>query len=156
MSNKYSSLMHESQGLARTLVGLAETINSQSKDISDTYSSGAVDSIPYSDMPLNLSKGFVMFRTHHEPGKLDLFMVKAMAGSTLPAHQHSSSVQSIIVISGTLEVCVEGEKFVLLPHGAKEILEGQVHSLKAVTDCLFIKFFRPPLMDTYVYKVLAD
>jgi quercetin dioxygenase-like cupin family protein len=64
------------------------------------------------------------------------------AGSAAPIHTHIHE-QTIDVISGQLEVTIEGEVRVLGPGQGAVIPSNIPHGAKAVTDCFIIDTFSP-------------
>jgi len=64
------------------------------------------------------------------------------AGAFAPEHQHPHE-QTVNVLSGTLELTVEGTTHVL-PAGASFVIPPDVrHAARAVTDCTVLDVFAP-------------
>lgn len=67
-------------------------------------------------------------------------------GAVVPLHSHSND-QVGYVISGRLEMTIQGETRVLHPGDSYEIPGGVEHGAKAVTDVVLIDAFSPPRED---------
>jgi len=67
-------------------------------------------------------------------------------GSTLPEHSHPHE-QIANLVSGELELIIEGTPHLLKPGKVFVIPGGAVHSGRAVTDCRIIEVFYPVRKD---------
>ena len=63
--------------------------------------------------------------------------VVVLPGQVFPAHYHKIKQESFYVLSGILDVCIEGEKFSVLEGGIINIERGQMHSFSSEKGVIF-------------------
>ena len=60
---------------------------------------------------------------------------------------HEKKIETILVLSGTLEIQIEDEKKEYIAGTFVTIQPGVVHRMRAVTDCLYLEASTPELDD---------
>ncbi|RPD41818.1 cupin domain-containing protein [Chitinophaga barathri] len=95
----------------------------------------------FQDLPAReVVPGFTGRFLHGEKHTLGYW--EAKAGSTVPVHQHPHEQMSY-VLSGTLEMELDGVKHTLHAHDVLQIPSNAPHGAYAVTDCRLIDSFSP-------------
>ncbi len=69
------------------------------------------------------------------------------AGHALSTQFHRVKDETIMVISGTMELLFEGESFILNEGDSRRIAPGSVHRMIALTDCRIAEVSTPELDD---------
>ncbi len=88
-----------------------------------------------------LLPGFAGRMIHTETMTLAYWDIKA--GAVLPEHHHVHEQVAAHVISGELELTLEGETRVMKAGDVAVIPSNAVHSGRAVTDCQVLDVFSP-------------
>ena len=95
----------------------------------------------FSEIPeKQLAKGISGRYIHTENNTVGLITIEK--GAVLPAHAHFHE-QITQVISGKLEMTIDGNTLVLEPDSITVIPSNAVHSAVALTDCAVIDTFHP-------------
>lgn len=98
--------------------------------------------IKLKDIPSKeLLPGFTGRMIHTENMTLAYWDIKE--GSVLPEHHHVHEQVSAQVISGELELTLEGETRIMKAGDIAIIPSNAVHSGKAITDCQILDVFSP-------------
>ncbi len=74
--------------------------------------------------------------------------VRCLEGAVLPPHKHTEE-QVLNLISGDMEVTVEGETRRCAPGSVIHIPSNAIHTVTAITECLAIDIFSP-VRDKYL------
>lgn len=91
-----------------------------------------------------LVPGFIAKLVHTD--KVTVAHVRAVKGSRLPEHQHPHE-QVTNVLSGELEMTVDGETEICTAGTVITIPSNRPHSALALTDCEIIDVFQPVRAD---------
>jgi quercetin dioxygenase-like cupin family protein len=78
--------------------------------------------------------------------KMTIMHVSIDKGAALPEHHHPQE-QWTNIISGKLEMTINGKTTILEPGMVVELPSNMPHSARALTDCEVIDVFNPPRND---------
>ncbi|ULC60463.1 cupin domain-containing protein [Flaviramulus sp. BrNp1-15] len=95
-----------------------------------------IDNIPSKE----LAKGITGKYVHSE--NMTIGFVNIDKGSVLPDHSHFHE-QTTQIISGKLEMTIDGKKQILEPGSITIIPSNAVHGAYALTDCVVTDIFHP-------------
>lgn len=84
--------------------------------------------------------GFYARMLHAENMTVSRWRIEA--GAVLPEHSHPHE-QVTVMLEGTFEMTVNGEKQVIKPGDLVVIPSQATHSARAITDCLILDVFSP-------------
>lgn len=144
--NHANDLMNQSRALKDELIA-------QFEEIIDAYGSGEVsgfsrDQIQYG-IPFRLSIGWVgtlVTENLHRDG-YDIIKKEGKAGYTLPIHYHNVNEKTIVVLSGSVKIETENVVTILEPMQSFHIKNNIPHTVVAITDCMILSIFKPPIVN---------
>jgi quercetin dioxygenase-like cupin family protein len=132
---------------------LKEELIMNIKKITEAYSRGVVDALPKEEVkygvPFKMSEGWIGTLITETPDKVngfDIVKKEGKEGYSLPLHYHNRCEKSVVIVSGLVRIETESVVTHLYPMQAFHIKNSIAHTITAVTDCVVLSIFKPPLV----------
>lgn len=123
------------------------------KMVAASIASGEIREMPDSELEVQIGNGWSQKHVYAESG-FDLWIREAEKGQTLPPHSHPDHYLFILVLEGELDIEFgpeDGHKLTTRlgkDLNSFEIPQGELFSLKPVTDVRILCVFIPPISST--------